>query len=291
MHTHYVGRDENKLTGLVRDYLGARRDPAHQTKWEGASHARARAAEMMVQTAVQRAGRRPVLVVPPPPARVIFGAVVREENVEKKLAGWFFEDLVGDGKKAKFQTITTVVELEDDPDYDDDTTGETDADLGGTMTTEKILAAAAEILGLEDVGELKLAARERLAAKQATQHAKPPRLLWNKDNAPDENPAMFAWRAYAAEAEAKTLHLGVIRQEDEPLAVKLVSWLRSPANRKQVPEGFDIPTKPDWLKRQDQDHPVQPPPPPPRTEEVRRYTRESVRRSRARHRPTATVNL
>ena len=44
------------------------------------------------------------------------------------------------------------------------------------MTTEKILAAAAEILGLEDVGELKLAARERLAAKQATQHAKPPQI-------------------------------------------------------------------------------------------------------------------
>ncbi len=104
--------------------------------------------------------------------------------------------------------------------------------------------------------KLTLAAQAARAAEETTQHAKPPpvtgptRLLWNKDNAPDENPAVFAWRAYATEAEARTLHLGVIRQEDEPLAVKLVSWLRSPANREQVPEGFDIPTKPEWNTRQ-----------------------------------------
>ena len=51
-----------------------------------------------------------------------------------------------------------------------------------------------------------------------------PRLKWGKDNAPDENPAAFAWRAYQAEAKAGMLHRGVIAQEDKPLAVKLANW-------------------------------------------------------------------
>jgi len=85
---------------------------------------------------------------------------------------------------------------------------------------------------------------------EVAQRNKPSRLIWGKDSKPDENPAVFAWRAYAAEAKAETLHLGVIRQEDEPLAIKLYSWLRSPANQKFIPEGFDIPTKPEWITRQ-----------------------------------------
>jgi hypothetical protein len=111
-----------------------------------------------------------------------------------------------------------------------------------------------------------------------------PRLKWGTDNRTDENPAAFAWRAYQAEAKAGTLHMGLIRQDDRrngtELAVKLVSWLRSPANRQQVPEGFDIPTKPEWLKRHERD-PIQLP---PRTEDMRRYTRASVRRTRAQNR-------
>jgi hypothetical protein len=41
-----------------------------------------------------------------------------------------------------------------------------------------------------------------------------PRLKWGKNNAPDENPAAFAWRAYQAEAKAGTLHMGITRQAE-----------------------------------------------------------------------------
>lgn len=73
-----------------------------------------------------------------------------------------------------------------------------------------------------------------------------PRLKWGKDNAPGENPAAFAWRAYQAEAKAGTLHRGLIGQEDSLLRRDLNNWLRTHAK----PEGFDIPTKPEWNTRQ-----------------------------------------
>jgi hypothetical protein len=46
-----------------------------------------------------------------------------------------------------------------------------------------------------------------------------PRLKWETetDRLPDENPAAFAWRAYAAEAKAGKLHRGVIYDEDRAL--------------------------------------------------------------------------
>jgi tetratricopeptide (TPR) repeat protein len=119
------------------------------------------------------------------------------------------------------------------------------------------------------------------AARETTGRATAaPRLKWKLDAGHDENPAAFAWRAYAVEAAAGTLHLGVIRQEDEPLAVKLVSWLRSPANRKQVPEGFDIPTLPEWNTRQIEAGKAKPAAAPrPRTEGNRLYS--ALRRRRA----------
>ena len=90
-----------------------------------------------------------------------------------------------------------------------------------------------------------VSAWHKRAATEVTQ-PKPPRLKWNQDNEPDETPAAFAWRAYAAEAEAGTLHRGVIAREDKALAVKLASWLRS----YDMPEGIDIPTQPKWNSRQ-----------------------------------------
>jgi tetratricopeptide (TPR) repeat protein len=73
-----------------------------------------------------------------------------------------------------------------------------------------------------------------------------PRLKWDTDRLPDENPATFAWRAYAAEAKAGTLHRGVIYSEDRELHRRLNSWLRS----HPMPEGIDIPAKPEWNTRQ-----------------------------------------
>jgi hypothetical protein len=116
----------------------------------------------------------------------------------------------------------------------------------------KALEKGLSVAELDEAIEDKLAAKMGATARETTGRATgEPRPLWPDDALPEErdNPAAFAWRAYAVEAAAGTLHLGVIRQEDEPLAVKLVSWLRSPANRKQVPEGFDIPTKPEWNTR------------------------------------------
>ena len=91
-----------------------------------------------------------------------------------------------------------------------------------------------------------LADRRGLSVEQKQAARAAPRLKWGKDNAPDENPAAFAWRAYQAEAEAGTLHRGVIAQEDKPLSVKLANWLRT----HPMPEGIDIPTLPEWNTRQ-----------------------------------------
>ncbi len=84
------------------------------------------------------------------------------------------------------------------------------------------------------------------AAQQITvPSASAARPKWERDRRPDENPAEFAWRAYAAEAQAGTLNRGVIAREDKPLAVKLASWLRS----HPMPAGIDIPTLPEWNSR------------------------------------------
>jgi hypothetical protein len=72
------------------------------------------------------------------------------------------------------------------------------------------------------------------------------RLKWDTDRQPGEGPAQFAWRAYAAEAAAGTLHRGIIHSEDEPLYWKLIVWLRW----HPMPNGIDIPTKPEWNTRQ-----------------------------------------
>lgn len=72
------------------------------------------------------------------------------------------------------------------------------------------------------------------------------RLKWDTDRHPGEGPAQFAWRAYAAEAAAGTLHRGIIHSEDEPLYWKLIVWLRA----HPMPNGIDIPTKPEWNTRQ-----------------------------------------
>ena len=126
-----------------------------------------------------------------------------------------------------------------------------ETDLPPPMPAPIDLNHEVEKLGLSRAAALKALQRE--AAQQAAQR-RTRRLKWDKDALPDENPAQFAWRAYQAEAKAGTLHMGVIRQDDKKngteLAVKLVSWLRSPANRQQLPEGFDIPTKPEWNTRQ-----------------------------------------
>jgi tetratricopeptide (TPR) repeat protein len=75
-----------------------------------------------------------------------------------------------------------------------------------------------------------------------------PRVLWEnrKDEDAKLTPPEFIAKHYAAEMAAGTLHRGVIAQEDKPLAVKLASWLRS----NPMPEGVDIPTKPEWNTRQ-----------------------------------------
>jgi tetratricopeptide (TPR) repeat protein len=131
------------------------------------------------------------------------------------------------------------------------------------------------------------------AGSRHTNADTPARLKWNEHNRPDENPAAFAWRAYAVEAAAGTLHMGVIRQDDRrngtELADKLVSWLRSPANRKQVPEGFDIPTKPEWITRQAEAGKARAASRSPMTSEERVYNALSARRWRTRHHsPTTT---
>jgi hypothetical protein len=113
-----------------------------------------------------------------------------------------------------------------------------------------VLAAKAFENGLS-VAELDEAIEAKLAAKAAARETTArvtatPRLKWDRDRLPDENPATFAWRAYAEEAKAGTLHRGLIGREDKPLAVKLASWLRT----HDMPEGIDIPTKPEWNERQ-----------------------------------------
>jgi hypothetical protein len=86
-----------------------------------------------------------------------------------------------------------------------------------------------------------------ITARSTTTHrakAKP-RLKWEEDRREGENPSQFAWRAYAVEAAARTLHRGLIHRENPELHRRLNSWLRS----HPMPEGIDIPTKPEWHTR------------------------------------------
>jgi hypothetical protein len=149
--------------------------------------------------------------------------------------------------------------------------------------TARLEAVAADFgLPVDVAKQVLMAAAAELTARENTARApaKPRRLKWDTDRRPDENPAAFAWRAYAAEAEAGTLHRGVIGKEDKPLAVKLASWLRT----HDMPEGIDIPTKPEWNTRQiEAGKAKRAAAPPPRTEGQRLYD-VAVKRRRARTR-------
>jgi hypothetical protein len=121
------------------------------------------------------------------------------------------------------------------------------------------------------LGDLATAERETTSRATAA-----PRLKWETDRLPDENPAAFAWRAYEPEAKAGTLHRGIIYSEDRELHRRLNSWLRSHA----MPEGIDIPTRPEWNDRQvarGAGLPVV-------SDEVREYHRARERVARARRR-------
>jgi hypothetical protein len=117
--------------------------------------------------------------------------------------------------------------------------GETEIIQAAGALLRKVYPEKAVTKALQD-----LASAARVTTKRRAK-AKP-RLKWGKNNLPDEDPATFAWRAYQAEAKAGTLHRGLIGQEDEALAVKLGNWLRT----HKMPEGIDIPTKPEWNTRQ-----------------------------------------
>jgi hypothetical protein len=151
---------------------------------------------------------------------------------------------------------------------------------GKVMDTAAAFAAAARTFSDRELkeyierGELAAAVlRERETTSRATAT---PRLKWEADRLPDENPATFAWRAYAAEAKAGTLHRGLIGQEDKALAVKLSNWLRT----HDMPEGIDIPTKPEWDTRQLASGKAKPEAA-PRTQGQRLYDVERGRRRRA----------
>jgi hypothetical protein len=166
------------------------------------------------------------------------------------------------------------------PHYFDDTP---DSGYDDEMDIAAVIRPAAEIFGLTEA-ELTEAAHQYKAAKAGTtaretttRATAEPRLKWETDRQPDENPATFAWRAYDAEAKAGTLHRGVIYSEDRELHRRLNSWLRT----YDMPEGIDIPTKPEWITRQIEAGRANPAPS-PRTEGQRLYEAEKTRRWRSR---------
>jgi hypothetical protein len=106
---------------------------------------------------------------------------------------------------------------------------------------EKVCLPAADYFGLpvEKV-------RRTLEALRAVEHetttraTATPRLKWETDRLPDENPAHFA-------ARAGYEHRGQIHEQDRRLSVKLSNWLRT----HDWPEDVRyIPTKPEWNDRQ-----------------------------------------
>ena len=109
----------------------------------------------------------------------------------------------------------------------------------------KRIDLCADALGIAK--EQRLAFRNMIEAfLEESESSSGRRLKWDTDRQPGEGPAQFAWRAYAAEAAERTLHRGIIHSEDEPLYWKLIVWLRT----HPMPDGIDIPTKPEWNTRQ-----------------------------------------
>lgn len=133
------------------------------------------------------------------------------------------------------------------------------------QVAKRVLEAAALKVVHETVAQVKVKSRPK----------------WENRNGADAKltPPEFIAKHYADEMAAGTLHRGVIAQEDKPLAVKLASWLRSHL----MPDGVDIPTKPEWVTRQiEAGKAKQAAAPRPRTEEQRIYDALQNRRRRAR---------
>jgi hypothetical protein len=114
-----------------------------------------------------------------------------------------------------------------------------------------------------------LVAAEVEAREKAEGAIGEPRLKWEKDALPDEDPAHFASRAGYE-------HRGLIYEEDRALSVKLANWLRTHDWPKDVPY---IPTKPEWNTQQIEAGKAKQAPR-PRTEGQRLYDVNRVRRQR-----------
>lgn len=96
-----------------------------------------------------------------------------------------------------------------------------------------------------------------------------PRPKWKERTGDDLalTPVEFIQTYYAAEMAAGTLHRGIIRQDDRDLYTKLNSWLQT----HEMPPGIDIPTKPEWHRRQLSELGAPPRPARIRTAETRLY--------------------
>lgn len=180
---------------------------------------------------------------------------------EAEQRGISFSDFVEESKKPRFAS-TKKADKNKSPHVSTDDAGNT----GVEKDKRDVVLSPAFLSKIEDAAQELPEACRRRAVERMRQAAietcveyaakAAPRLQWPKDALPEEqdNPAAFAWRAYEPEAKAGMLHMGIIRKDDKrngtDLAVKLVSWLRSPANREKLPEGFDIPTLPEWNTRQ-----------------------------------------
>jgi tetratricopeptide (TPR) repeat protein len=158
------------------------------------------------------------------------------------------------GWEALYQSIRSNI----DPQYQDRETIENqpvvesdDTEYNISMDQAAILEAAAEILRGGFPAERVDRALEYLLAADAPREttdraAAEPRPKWETDARPDEDPAHFVARAYAAEMAAGMLHRGIIRRDDPELHRRLNNWLRTHA----MPEGIDIPTLPEWNTRE-----------------------------------------
>ena len=125
--------------------------------------------------------------------------------------------------------------------------GNYNGEMPDGFTSQQLEAAEREIAKRRGLTLAQYHAALDVAAPSAPAKAKP-RPKWENRKGADAtlSPPEFVAKHYAAEMVAGTLHRGVIAQEDKPLAVKLASWLRS----HPMPEGIDIPTKPEWNSRQ-----------------------------------------
>lgn len=170
--------------------------------------------------------------------------------------------------------IRIFAETATDPSYDIDIMGKWGPILeAAAAVSEMTVAELNEAIGNYKTAKAGLTARENTGGATAQ-----PRAKWDARTGDDLklSPAEFIAKHYAAEMAAGTLHRGVIAREDKPLAVKLASWLRS----NPMPEGIDIPTKPEWITRQAEAGKAEPA---PRTEGQRIYDALRHRRYRALH--------